>query len=179
MAREPSVVLGTMELKGRQNSGVDQDDLFKCVVLTSITAVAPVSERAAAQVGVLFVINVDQVAYLFVTTLGAGMEAPRSGQCSALYSVSMEDLVKLVASLAALLCQMRDAAYDRKAESLLLDLGKEKVESIGRLSSSAHPGPSGRPDKRTRFDFDRQSGASYDSCCCCRRSYLSLPRYTE
>jgi hypothetical protein len=154
-----SVVLGTMELKEWQTSTVDEGGMFKCVVLTSLTAIALVTRGAAAQVAAPFVVNVGQVAFLYVTTMRAGMRAPQVKFVLAAELSNREERVNLVATLAALLRRMRDVANDRKAGDLWLELALKEVESTRRshgAPSSAHSAAdgssSGQSSKRAKLN---------------------------
>jgi hypothetical protein len=145
------LVLGTMALKANRVC-IDQNGMFNCVVLTSITAVTLVSRGAAEQVAVPFVLNVGQAAYLYATTMRNNMEAPQVRRVLFAELSCQEQRVKLVASLAALLRRMRDVANGNSARVLLLELGEKKVESSRRSkgsSSALHTAPYDSSDEHS------------------------------
>jgi hypothetical protein len=145
------LVLGTMALKANRVC-IDQNGMFNCVVLTSITAVTLVSRGAAEQVAVPFVLNVGQAAYLYATTMRNNMEAPQVRRVLFAELSCQEQRVKLVASLAALLRRMRDVANGNSARVLLLELGEKKVESSRRSkgsSSATHSAPYDSSDEHS------------------------------
>jgi hypothetical protein len=116
---------------------IDQNGMFNCVVLTSITAVTLVSRGAAALVAVPFVLNVGQAAYLYVTAMRNNTEAPQVRRVLFAELSCQEQRVVLVVSLAALLRRMRDVANGNRVRVLLLELGEKKVESSRRSKGSS------------------------------------------
>jgi tRNA A-37 threonylcarbamoyl transferase component Bud32 len=103
LACEQKFVLGTMELKSDLVREMDNDDLFNCVLLTSITAVAMVDKNVTDRVFVPFVIGMGETAYLFVTTYAKTMSKPETKQLFLAELYILQERVQLVSRLALLL----------------------------------------------------------------------------
>jgi hypothetical protein len=105
-------VLETMDLQANLLS-IDQNHMFKCVVLTCITAVSlVVQEVVVDRVGVPSALNVGQVAYLYIAATRSGVKAP---QFKFVYRADLSKEIQranLVATLDALLHRMRKITDD-------------------------------------------------------------------
>jgi hypothetical protein len=145
------LVLGTMVLRANRVC-IDQNDMFNCVIMTSITTVTLVTRGAATQVAVPFVLDVDQAAYLYITAMRNDMKAPQVRRVLLTELSCQEQRVVLVASLAALLRRMHDVANGNRVRVLLLGIGEKKVESSRRTkgsSSVTHSAPYDRSDEHS------------------------------
>jgi hypothetical protein len=113
LANGRGLVLAMMELQPpfvvveAEERQVSQDGMFRCALLTSVTAAAMVTRNVAPRVFVPFVVNVDETAILFVAHMDNVRKAP------AIKEVRRDPLwdrprrVEFVATLAALVCELK------------------------------------------------------------------------
>jgi hypothetical protein len=113
LANGRGFVLATMELQPppvveEEEGQVSQDGMFRCVLLTSVTAAAMITRNVAPRVYVPFVVNVGETAILFVAHMDNHVR-----KAPAIREVRRDPLwdrprrAAFVATLAALVCELK------------------------------------------------------------------------
>jgi hypothetical protein len=99
-----SLVLGTMELKPFSAKASSKLDMFKCVLVTSVTAIAMTRWDVADCINIPFVINQGETAHLYVTSMKKSSNAPVVKLvCTAAPIGNKEERVELIAKLSVVL----------------------------------------------------------------------------
>jgi hypothetical protein len=113
LANGRGFALAMMELQPsfveeEEEDGVRQDGMFRCALLTSVTAAAMITRNVAPRVYVPFVVNVGETAILFVAHMDNSLR-----KAPAIREVRRDPLwdrprrVAFVATLAALVCELK------------------------------------------------------------------------
>lgn len=153
LACEQKFVLGAMELKSDFVRDMDNDDLFNCVLLTSITAVAMVAAKVTNTVFVPFVIGMGETAYLFVTTFEKDtMSKPETKQFRVAELSNRKERVQLVSLLALLLHKL----------TILLETweGQLLIGNLRRNQRLSNPKPSSGGSKKNGPSSDSSKSGS-------------------
>jgi hypothetical protein len=122
------LAIATMEL---QAAGVDQDDLQKCVLLSSISALALLSETDLSTVTIPFVVNTKQLANLYTTKVAKG-KVPVIKRIFAANMFDQGETAMIVAYLAVIVNKLKQ---DTKA-SLAATTLQKCLDGISSPSSS-------------------------------------------
>jgi hypothetical protein len=156
-----SLVLGMMELKAfvPNTTTINNMDMYKCVLLTSVTAVAIIKSGAAERVSIPFVLNVGETADLYVTSMGRDSQAPEVKLvCTADKIGSMKERVELFAKLAALLGSAVECMDSRNGR-WLRKLVKGPPPKRSRSTSQGGPSPKMRKTCEGKSDGRASSSA--------------------
>jgi Protein kinase domain len=153
LATPKCFVLATMELTNAAAGTVDYDDMFKCVLMTAITAVAVVREGVADRVSVPFVVNEAEKAMLYVASMHKGWKAPVVESLLTADFGNLPKRVHFIAHLAVLLHRLTKLVTSDGANSLNFILehmpkqSRQSTQSATRSSSY-----NDRPAKRQRTE---------------------------
>jgi Protein kinase domain len=161
VANQKSFVLAAMELNNEPTGILDSDDMFNCVFLTSMTAVALVERRVADKVLVPFVVNVGEVAYLFAAYKEKGKQHPPVIQRLAVSRFYLRaERVELVALLAVLLHKLTELMDSEKGRDVTDSIRQIMNQSSGRSRSSRSEGGGGPRPKKQQDISTEASGRS-------------------
>jgi Protein kinase domain len=156
LACEQKFVLGTMELKSDFVSDMDNDDLFNCVLLTSITAVAMVGASVTQTVFVPFVIGMGEAAYLYVTTYAKTMSKPETKQLYLADLHNLQDRVQLVSRLALLLHKLTILLKTWEGSLLIGMLNQNRRLSTPKPSSGGRKNSDSSKSGRTNPNLSKK-----------------------
>jgi Protein kinase domain len=174
LATPKYLALATMEVKNASAGTFDADDLFNCVLLTSITAMAVVERCSAAVdfVMVPFVVNEGEEATLYAATMHKDWKAPVIKKVLTAHLHRRPDRVNLIAHLAVLLHWLTKLVASPEAtvlQSLLRSVRTSRRqrddndESQSATRSSRGGGSGDGPNKKARQGSPPTSGGGGDN----------------
>jgi Protein kinase domain len=164
------LAIATMEL---QAAGVDQDDLQKCVLMSSISALALLSETDLSTVTIPFVVNTKQLANLYTTKVAKG-KVPVIKRVFAANMFDQGETAMIVAYLAVIVNKLKqDTKASLAATTLQKSLdgisspssSKSKTSRSEKPSSSLPQSVGGKPSTKKPRGAGDSTGAATVALC--------------
>jgi Protein kinase domain len=159
-ANQKSFVLAAMELNNDSTGWLNGDDMFNCVLLTSMAAVALVERGVADKVLVPFVVNVGEVAYLFAAYKEKGVQPPVIQRLAVARFYLRTQRVEFVALLAVLLHKLTTLMGSEKGQALTDSIGQIPDQSSGPPSRRRRSSEGGGERPRSKKQNDASTQAS-------------------
>jgi Protein kinase domain len=152
LATPKHFVLATMELTNAAAGTINDDDMFKCVLMTAITAVAMVRQGVSDRVSVPFVVNEAETAMLYVASMHKGWKAPVIESLLTADFGNLPERVHFIAHLAVLLHRLTKLVTSDGAENLNSILEHMPEQSRQNSQSASRSSYNDRPAKRQRTE---------------------------
>jgi hypothetical protein len=140
--------LATMELTSHSTGKTNSDDMFNCVLLTSMTAVALVKNGVTDKVYVPFVVNIGETGVLFVAHMESHMNAPAVKEVRRDLFHDRGKRVEFIALLAALLHKLTVLVATPKGRRLMAFLSRLPARSSAKTKSNNEGGEGGGSAKK-------------------------------